>query len=300
MLLASSEKSEAKLNLVDGYYGAENLFCKYIYENDDDSKIIYIDVKINRMFFRDISFYISAQFSDNSIQYREVNKPDFSAGVTKGRVVTLYYFSKQKFTNTPFKLGIIAKLPGISISLIVTISLVIAACIICSVSIYLFSRRIRARNQARMNIAMHQANIHGNAYANIYPNANAQAGVAMVLPQQSEEEMKKKKKIQLDEMFNTAMKQQSYNQELGKFNLNCTICLEEYDKMSRVTLTVCNHLFHYDCLKSWLMKNLLNSKCPNCNYHLLPELADTNVYPNNNFIAQNAQVSHMNNMQNLN
>jgi hypothetical protein len=48
-------------------------------------------------------------------------------------------------------------------------------------------------------------------------------------------------------------------------NIQCSICLSEYEKDDLVTLLKCDHIYHIDCINNWI-KN--NSKCPVCKYDL--------------------------------
>ena len=57
----------------------------------------------------------------------------------------------------------------------------------------------------------------------------------------------------------------------------CSICIERIKLKSRVSITSCNHIFHYDCLSTWLNKNILEPKCPNCNSNLIDDVDDIMV-----------------------
>jgi hypothetical protein len=41
----------------------------------------------------------------------------------------------------------------------------------------------------------------------------------------------------------------------------CSICLSEFEKESKVSLITCNHLFHNDCIREWSM---YKQNCPIC------------------------------------
>ncbi|OMJ83715.1 hypothetical protein SteCoe_14372 [Stentor coeruleus] len=48
----------------------------------------------------------------------------------------------------------------------------------------------------------------------------------------------------------------------------CTICFEDYSKNRQYRITPCQHIFHSECIYSWLITN--NSKtCPNDNFKFL-------------------------------
>ena len=81
------------------------------------------------------------------------------------------------------------------------------------------------------------------------------------------------KRIKLENLFKTKLKKRKY---LKKDNINettaCSICLEEFvENKSIVCITLCKHVFHYDCLHNWLFTENSNSHCPYCNYDLLSD-----------------------------
>jgi len=41
----------------------------------------------------------------------------------------------------------------------------------------------------------------------------------------------------------------------------CAVCQEKYQSMDIVTFLDCKHLFHYDCISSWIDNN---GTCPCC------------------------------------
>jgi hypothetical protein len=57
----------------------------------------------------------------------------------------------------------------------------------------------------------------------------------------------------------------------------CSICLAEFKKKSKVSITPCKHVFHYKCIHDWLYKNIRNPKCPNCNNEILNEEEAHNI-----------------------
>ena len=115
-----------------------------------------------------------------------------------------------------------------------------------------------------------------------------------------ENENKRKKEL----LFNDKLYPIIYNKEFFKENNNnsCSICLEYYiDKKSLISLTPCNHIFHFNCLKKWSMKNAGFFRCPNCNYDFMKEkMTSKNVRHNNininidnNFINSNLNTSSL-------
>jgi hypothetical protein len=49
----------------------------------------------------------------------------------------------------------------------------------------------------------------------------------------------------------------------------CTICFSEFTKGEKINKLQCNHLFHLECIKNWLLQE---KKCPVCKEELaVPE-----------------------------
>ena len=78
-----------------------------------------------------------------------------------------------------------------------------------------------------------------------------------------------KKKLLI--LFKTILRPQEYTRTHKKiYSQKCTICYEDFELyLSVVSITPCQHIFHYRCLNNWLNKNIMNPKCPNCNLDLM-------------------------------
>jgi len=70
---------------------------------------------------------------------------------------------------------------------------------------------------------------------------------------------------------NTSSMQEDYNGDGGKLELTCSVCLDDFevgDELSWSRQLKCQHVFHSECLTSWLMKNV---DCPVCRTVLIEE-----------------------------
>ena len=48
-------------------------------------------------------------------------------------------------------------------------------------------------------------------------------------------------------------------------NDNCSICLETINNNNNtILLKDCNHIFHYECIKKWIIEKETDSSCPLC------------------------------------
>lgn len=55
------------------------------------------------------------------------------------------------------------------------------------------------------------------------------------------------------------------SEEINKMNCeHCTICQENYNEDDKVLILECNHIFHPECIKPWLLK--CSNLCPICRY----------------------------------
>jgi hypothetical protein len=95
---------------------------------------------------------------------------------------------------------------------------------------------------------------------------------------QEESEESKSKAHKLNEnkkklliLFKSILRPQEYTKTHKKiYSQKCTICYEDFELyLSVVSITPCQHIFHYRCLNNWLNKNIMNPKCPNCNLDLM-------------------------------
>lgn len=64
-----------------------------------------------------------------------------------------------------------------------------------------------------------------------------------------------------------------YDNSLNEFGNICTICLEQFKPKVSVVKGICGHIFHEQCLKELLYKDMDKDehKCPNCNGNLVEE-----------------------------
>ena len=141
----------------------------------------------------------------------------------------------------------------------------------CCVCVYRMYKNNEARREARMylyrqareNMArIEQENNNYNNYGSYSQEESANL-----------EEINKEK---LDRLFNGKMAQHLYKKEYNEFGGGCSICLAEFKKKSKVSITSCKHVFHCKCIYDWLYRNIRNPKCPNCNHELLNDV-DNNI-----------------------
>lgn len=109
-----------------------------------------------------------------------------------------------------------------------------------------------------------------------------------------------KKKIDL--MFKNELKPQLYEKnKITKEFDKCTVCLEGFkEKESMIVINPCGHIFHYQCIKNWIEKQIFEPRCPNCNYHFLGEEENNIQNNNNNHHINNNTTNNINNIEGTN
>ena len=50
-------------------------------------------------------------------------------------------------------------------------------------------------------------------------------------------------------------------EDKSNYDTKCTICLDEFENESNISLTECRHIFHTDCIKEWVR---YKKECPVC------------------------------------
>ena len=50
--------------------------------------------------------------------------------------------------------------------------------------------------------------------------------------------------------------------DINKDNCDCLICIENFNCDDEIVKIKCNHMFHCNCIKSWLCRE--SNKCPIC------------------------------------
>lgn len=70
--------------------------------------------------------------------------------------------------------------------------------------------------------------------------------------------------------FNLLFKKKSFQESYGN---DCPICLDSFKINDEIVITQCNHLFHKQCLKTWLYNSSEpKHNCPYCRNNFLDEI----------------------------
>ena len=244
-----------------GNYGKKWLFCYFNYIDDsiNDYKlnIHFIDSSPNKPI---VAYGCSSNGNGReNIKIIEEGREE----ITCSKSYNIFFMAllKTQYETSPVSFQIKLKTNNmykyITAFSIAIVFILIITCIICCITRY-FSNKARRKIRILMNerarenmIRIQQENNNMENYFGYNENL---------------EEINKEK---LDRLFQTKMAEHLYKSEYNQYGGGCSICLENFKKKSKVSMTPCSHVFHYNCIKDWLFKNAKNPKCPNCNKEVL-------------------------------
>ena len=209
-------KIEFSMPLVAGYYGKKILYCEYTFTPSDDDKNNYyrIEYEMISSQINNVEIFLSIKYNDDTIM-GYLSKTAISRDFDSIKEIKLMITFKDKFSSLPFSFSIEKKETS-KLILYITIAIIILACILCALFIYLVSKKIsqsaRLRQRALFELAM-------NAERGDYNSEHSSAASGEV---DLEEENKKKIEI----LLKTTLAKKIFTKNLGlKDGNTCTICI---------------------------------------------------------------------------
>ena len=270
-----NNKLSLSLPKVDGYYGQLNLFCTYVYKSHLKSDAIFkINIERNDNNYPDydkIQLQITIVYKNDDIDFtKKIDTSIYNTNVEDVKEIIFKVECRTMYSKSPFSVNITYTKGSSNIGLIIAIIVIILICIAFSIIVYYFSRKIsenaRIRHQQILEAHIQRQNMINNNIIN--------------------EENNNKRIIEYMLKEPNMLGKKICQKEHEKYGTNCTICLEELKiGVSEVSLTPCQHVFHYECLSNWLKKKDCTYKCPVCNFNLL----NTNI-PEEQLIIKGAEV----------
>lgn len=291
------EQNTANINLIDvnGKYGAVNLFCEYIYDQisiTSDSTDIYINVimTISPSIMDYIKVKIIITYNNNDIDNKSIDQQKYEDSYKNAKKIKFQIYFKKQLSLNPFSIKITKKELKKNYKIYIALGIVLLACIACGIIIYFISKKASENARRRQQIYLQLARASQRRrmeeeYNRIPPSSSRDPSSSSDSEISSSYEINMKK---IEELLKTILSPIKYYKYLGTKDGNpctvCTICLEDFIiEKSNVSITPCQHIFHFKCLSDWLLKNILNPKCPNCNYNLL--LETKNIIVNSNRVS---------------
>ena len=273
------DEKTVEINLIkkDGKFGIANLYCEYNYEPASEEKNVFY--KIKGMISGSFSYYLQADLiitnKDGNIDKMPLQ--NFENDYDSLKSIKIQVYCGQALSSIPFMIKIERNEIKKNYKIFISVGIIVLVCIICGVTVYCFSRKAaenaRRRQQLFLELAYQrrrqtQTDLNGvpiSPYRE--PSSSSESEISLT-------DINTQK---IEKMLKTTLAPIKYYTHLGDKDGNpcsvCTICIEDFkDGKSNVSMTPCQHVFHYKCLSNWLMKNVLNPKCPNCNHNLLEDM----------------------------
>ena len=268
-----------EINMVkkDGKFGNKNLYCEYRYEPTSEEKNVFY--KIIGMISGSFSFYMKVDLiitnKDGNID--KIPLENYEIEYDSLKSIKIQVFCEQALSSNPFMIKIERNEIKKNYKIFISVGIIVLVCIICGVIIFCFSRKAAENARRRQRLFLELANqrrrqtqtdLNGVPISPFRePSSSSESEISIT-------EINTQK---IENMLKTILAPIRYYTHLGDKDGNpssvCTICLEDFkDGKSNVTLTPCQHVFHFKCLSNWLMKNVLNPKCPNCNHNFLEDM----------------------------
>ena len=249
----------------NGHYGKKFIVCNFEYE-----QLTQNDIEISVEYSSSISLYLPKVYIESTDVSNSKRKENISSNTklefSNIEKISMKVLLKDEYTTSPIKIRLkvvtsnIARIIAITL-VVLFIGIVIGCLIFCAYRMY---KNNEARKAARLYLYRQaQANMARIEQENGYYYGGEY--------QEQSVDLEKINKEKLDYLFQTKMAEHLYKKEYNEFGGGCSICLAEFKKKSKVSITPCKHVFHYKCIHDWLYKNIRNPKCPNCNNEILNE-----------------------------
>ena len=273
------DENTVEINLVEnnGQYGNSNLYCEYIYESASEEKNVFYKIKARTS--SSYAYYIKVELiitnKDGNIDKKSLL--DFENEYDNLKNIKIQVFCEQELTSNPFIIKIERNEVKKNYKIFISVGIIVSVCIICGIIIYCFSRKAAENARRRQRLYLELANQRRRQTQtdlNRVPNSPFREVSSSSESEISITEINTQK---IETLLKTTLAPIKYYTHLGDKDGNpssvCTICLEDFKEgKSNVTITPCQHVFHFKCLRNWLMKNVLNPKCPNCNHNFLEDM----------------------------
>ena len=275
ILANTNKKVVIKPNKVNGKYSFAHLFCEYLFVAKNIEKKNEYEIKVERESFSYEDAFINFRVLHINNSYSNYNYFLYLSESKKeiNNVKEIYahvYFYKE-LSGKPFKITI---QKSSHIGLYITMALVLLIGVLLIIIIILCIKNCCTKD---LSFEEELRNMITEAERQLQDRVSAMQGEERNEYNEQEQLIEDHKK-KINTLFQTSLKPKIYTKKIDINKVeNCTICLNKFKpKKSKVSITSCNHIFHFKCLHKWLYENLISPKCPNCN-HLLLENFDNNM-----------------------
>ena len=279
----SDDKIQININKDENNkYGKYFIYCLYEFYDEQQQYAYDLSVRFNSEIIVierpkiAITYYVQ-QDGEMKGNEEEISN-DYDMSLSKVYNLNFMVLLKSQYSVSPITLTI-TKTSNLKYKLYVTllvgfIFLILIFAIICCTTNYL-----NKRTREQLRLLRVQRDLE---------NFQQMNQLQVIKSGVDQDLLKKQNTEKLNKLFETILVEHPYKKEYNQYGGGCSICLENFNKKSKVSITPCSHVFHYKCIHEWLFKNILCPKCPNCNNEVLNEQENKNnninkiIHKNNN------------------
>ena len=241
-------------------YGVYGLYCEYSIYNYDEIESFTIETKNN---WGKLKMRINYLYSDG---IREIFLSDGDTNVIKdSREIKIIFESNNQKSSKPFSIIITDTYK--SVKMIIYLVIILCAFVVLVILLIVI---ICIKRRKRIFISNNIINNIDGMYFNNNINDINNTERIDFMNYLKQMKTKKYKEIQ--------------NENIDIINNKCPIDIENFEPDDDVIINKCRHLFHYDCLKTFIEKNKTKKefKCPLCNNPLFDIVMSEKIDEKNN------------------
>ena len=269
-ILANTDKKVIiNSNKYNNKYSFPHLFCEYLFiVNNTEKKNLY-EINVNRGSYSYSEIYINfviLHLNDSYSTYISFLN-NHKKEIDNIKVIYVHVYFYKELIYKPFQITI-KKASYIGLYIIMAFGVLIGIFLIILIILCIkncFSKSLSFEEELR-NMAEEAERQLQDRLSQMEENERNEYN--------EQEKLMDDHKKKINILFKTDLKPKIYTKEIDINKVeNCIICLMKFkQKKSKISMTSCNHIFHFKCLHKWLYENLISPKCPNCNKLLLENL----------------------------
>lgn len=266
-------------------YGSRFSYCQFEF-NDEKGESYNVDINYpsNLKLLRPPKIALYSSYKEDDILKENIEEISENYSKYFGNLYKLKYMIllKDLYTVMPSSLTISKVLSKGNNAIIIVVIILLSILLMIAIFYFNIKRNTRRRKIREQLILL-----------------RAQRDLQYIQPYQinvgiDQDTLKRNNTMKVNALFETKLVEHLYKEEYNQYGGGCSICLENFDKKSKVAITPCKHVFHYKCIREWVFKNILCPKCPNCNHEILKDKED------NNNINEKDNYNNINNKENYN
>ena len=250
---------------VNNEYGTKSIYCSFEFiVSNNDNAYYYIYISKNRQYNDHTQLNLQVIYKNFTSSIFQINYHEYLDEYFHNvKSINLNIYFVKGYSEYPFNIRIeeIVEHKKDSNTLFIILGIVISFFILSGILCFIVKKHSQKERQRQHRIFERELARH--------------------MGEGDEEEINQRKniekinKLKIKYILAKSIKDKSFNKtQILKEKKICSICIERIKLKGQISITSCNHIFHYKCLSTWLYKNIMDPKCPNCQLNLINELND--------------------------